>query len=57
MLFILFIYYSFVVHYDAVDDGDNVDGLKADSYFGFSVGVVREAGVAVVVGDCDLEAA
>ena len=48
---LLFICHSFVIHYDSVDDGDNVDGLDFDSHFGFSVGVVREAAVAVVIGE------
>ena len=57
MLFILIICYSFGIHYDAVDDGDNVDGLEADCYFGFAVEVVWEAAVDVIVGDCGLLAA
>ena len=53
-LFISFIISNYIwLEYDAVDDGDNVDGLEADSYFGFAAEVVGEA-VAVIVGDCGL---
>ena len=57
MLFILFICYSFFIHYDAVDDGDNVDVLEVDYCFDFGEEVVLEAVVPVVVGNSGIASA